>query len=130
MPSKTSLAPRWKSVLCFVPGGFRKRLHSIGVRLSETKPEIRIATLMVTANSWNSRPTMPPMNSTGMNTAASESVMERIVKPISRRALERRLHARLAHFHVADDVLQHHDGVVHHEAHRERQRHQRRLSRV
>ena len=66
------------------PGGFRKRLHSIGVRLRETKPEIRIATMMVTANSWNSRPMMPPMNSTGMNTAASESVIERIVKPISR----------------------------------------------
>ena len=97
----------------------------MGVRLSETKPEIRIATLMVTANSWNSRPMMPPMNSTGMNTAASESVIERIVKPISRAPSKRRLHARLAHLHVADDVLQHHDGVVHHEAHRERQRHQR-----
>ena len=39
---------------------------------------------MVTANSWNSRPTIPPMNSTGMNTAASERVMERIVNPTSR----------------------------------------------
>ena len=38
---------------------------------------------MVTANSWNSRPTMPPMNSTGMNTAASEKVIETMVKPIS-----------------------------------------------
>ena len=56
----------------------------MGVRLSETKPEIRIATLMVTANSWNRRPMMPLMNSTGMNTAASDSVMERMVKPISR----------------------------------------------
>ncbi len=27
---------------------------------------------------------MPPMNSTGMNTAASDSVMETMVKPISR----------------------------------------------
>ena len=26
---------------------------------------------------------MPPMNSTGMNTAARETVMERMVKPIS-----------------------------------------------
>jgi hypothetical protein len=54
------------------------------VSVSETKPEIRIATPMVTANSWTSRPTMPPMNSTGMNTAASESVIEIMVKPISR----------------------------------------------
>ena len=61
----------------------RKRLPSIGVRLRETKPEIRIAMVMVTENSCSSRPTMPPMNSTGMNTATSEMVMEIIVKPIS-----------------------------------------------
>ena len=46
-------------------------------------PEIRIAMLIVTANSWNSRPTMPPMNITGMNTAISDSVIEKMVKPIS-----------------------------------------------
>jgi hypothetical protein len=39
---------------------------------------------MVMANSWSSRPTTPPMNSTGMNTAASDSVIETMVKPISR----------------------------------------------
>ena len=39
---------------------------------------------MVTANSWNSRPMMPPMNSTGMNTAVSDSVIDTMVKPISR----------------------------------------------
>ncbi len=43
-----------------------------------------MAAPMVTANSWNSRPTIPPMNNTGMNTAASDSVMERMVKPTSR----------------------------------------------
>jgi hypothetical protein len=40
--------------------------------------------LMVTANSRNTRPTTPLMNSTGMNTATSERVIEIIVKPISR----------------------------------------------
>ena len=90
----------------------------MGVRLIETKPEIRIATMMVTANSWNRRPMIPLMNSTGMNTAASESVIERTVKPISLAPFDGGLHARLAHFHVAYDVLQHHDGVVHHESHR------------
>ncbi len=64
-------------------GGFRKRLQSIGVRLIDTKPDTRIATLIVTANSCSSRPTMPPMNSTGMNTAASEIVIEMMVKEIS-----------------------------------------------
>ena len=58
----------------------------MGVRLSETKPEIRMATTMVTENSCSSRPTMPLMNSTGMNTATSEKVMEMMVKPISREA--------------------------------------------
>ncbi len=42
-----------------------------------------MATPIVTANSCNNRPTMPPMNSSGIKTAARESVIERIVKPIS-----------------------------------------------
>ena len=61
----------------------RNRLHSIGVSVSETNPETRIATLIVTANSLNNRPSRPPMNSTGMNTATSDNVIDRIVKPIS-----------------------------------------------
>ena len=40
--------------------------------------------MMTTENSCSSRPIIPPMNSTGMNTAASESVIDTIVKPISR----------------------------------------------
>jgi hypothetical protein len=55
-----------------------------GVSVSETKPEIRIDTAIVTANSLSSRPTSPPMKSTGMKTATSEAVIDRIVKPISR----------------------------------------------
>ena len=42
-------------------------------------------------------------------------------------ALDGRLEHRLALLDVADDVLQHHDGVVHHEAHREGERHQRQV---
>src|SRR4029077_14153063 len=63
---------------------FRKRLQSIGVSVTDTTPEIRIAAQIVTANSRNKRPSTPPMNRTGMNTAASESVIETIVNPISR----------------------------------------------
>ena len=37
----------------------------------------------VTANSRNSRPMMPPISSSGMNTATSEMLIERIVKAIS-----------------------------------------------
>ena len=40
--------------------------------------------MIVTANSWRSRPTIPPMNRTGMKTAASDRVIDRMVKPISR----------------------------------------------
>ena len=43
-------------------------------------PEIRTATLMVTANSLNSRPSIPLMNRTGMNTAVRDKVMETIAE--------------------------------------------------
>jgi hypothetical protein len=42
---------------------------------------------MTIANSWNTRPTTPPMKNTGMNTATSEIVIDRIVKVISREPL-------------------------------------------
>ena len=63
------------------------------------------------------------MNSTGMNTAASDRVMETMVKPISREPFSDACQRRFAHFHVADDVLEHDDGVVDHEADGENQRH-------
>ena len=59
------------------------RLHIIGVSVSETNPEMSTAAMMVTANSCSSRPRMPPMKSTGRNTAASDRVMEMMVKTIS-----------------------------------------------
>ncbi len=59
----------------------------MGVRVIETIPEIRMAVQMVTANSRNKRPRMPAMKRIGMNTAASDRVMETIVKPISREPL-------------------------------------------
>ena len=67
------------------------------------------------------------MNSTGMNTATSDSVIERIVKPISREPSSAACIGGFAHLHVADDVLEHDDGVVDHEADRQRQRHQRQV---
>ncbi len=87
--------------------------------------EAAMAIVTTTANSLNMRPTTPPMSSTGMNTATSESVIERMVKPISPDALERRLERRHALLDVADDVLEHDDGVVDDEADRQRQAEQR-----
>src|SRR5437016_765631 len=50
----------------------------MGVRVIDTTPEIRIAVQMVTANSRKILPRIPLMNRMGMNTAASEMVIERI----------------------------------------------------
>ena len=61
----------------------RKREASIGVIVSETTPEIRIETAIVTENSRKSRPMIPPMNSSGRNTAESESVIESTVNATS-----------------------------------------------
>jgi hypothetical protein len=53
------------------------------VAVSDTTIEIKIAVAIVTANSRNRRPTIPPISRSGMNTATSERVIESTVKPIS-----------------------------------------------
>src|SRR6266571_3848427 len=54
-----------------------------------------MATAIVTANSRNTRPTMPPISSTGMNTAISENVIEMMVNPISREPLSAASNGRM-----------------------------------
>ena len=54
----------------------------MGVSVSEMNADNRMVTLNVTANSRNRRPTMSPMNSSGISTAISETVNETMVKPI------------------------------------------------
>ena len=51
-----------------------------GVSVSEMKPDTSTAVVTVMANSRNRRPVMPPMKKTGMKTATSEIVIERMVK--------------------------------------------------
>ena len=60
------------------------REHSIGVSVSDTNIDARMATVTTTANSLKMRPITPPIKSTGMNTATSEIEIEMMVKPISR----------------------------------------------
>ena len=60
-----------------------------------------------------------------MSTAISETVSETMVKPICSAPSQGRLHRRMAFFQVAGDVLDHHDGIVHHEAGGDGQCHQR-----
>ena len=67
----------------------------MGVSVSETKPDKTMATAIATANSRNTRPTMPPISSTGMNTAIRENVIETIVKPISRAPLSAASNGRI-----------------------------------
>ena len=56
--------------------------HIMGVSVSEMTAESRMVTLSVTANSRNSRPTMSPMNSSGISTAINDTVSETMVNPI------------------------------------------------
>ena len=64
--------------------GLSSQAHIMGVVVSEISSEISTAADSVTANSRNSRPVCPPMNSRGMNTATSDRLMESTVKPTSR----------------------------------------------
>ena len=101
------LRPRWRSSLA----------HIIGVSVSDTTAETRIVTLSVIANSRNRRPTMSPMNSSGISTAIRETVR--------RKNREADLFGTLADaacrgdspcFDVAGDVFDHDDRIVHHKA--------------
>src|SRR5882762_6841701 len=56
----------------------------MGVKLNETNPDTNMATLIVTANSRNNLPSIPPRNNTGIKTATNETVIDTIVNPISR----------------------------------------------
>src|SRR5471032_3159878 len=64
--------------------GLSSQAHSIGVVVSEITSEIMTAADSVTANSRNSAPSWPPMNSSGMNTAISDRLIDSTVKPTSR----------------------------------------------
>ena len=79
-PRRPCLRPAWS---CSFWPGFSSIAHSIGVVVSEITSEIITAADSVTANSRNSRPTWPPMNSSGMNTATSDRLMDSTVKPTS-----------------------------------------------
>ena len=103
------------------------REHIIGVSVSDTIAETTTAMVSVSANSRNMRPTRPVMNSSGMNTAISDSVSEMTVKPISRAPSSAASHRLLALLDMAHDVLDHDDGVVDDEAGADGQRHQRQV---
>jgi hypothetical protein len=64
-PFEPALGPAREPVGCSSAPGRSNRPHIIGVRVSDTTAETTTATDSVTANSLNSRPTTPVMNSSG-----------------------------------------------------------------
>ena len=79
-----------------ISAAFAEQLpHIRGVNVSETMPLAKMEMMMVTENSWKIRPINPFISTSGRNTAASEIVIDRIVKLISRApfnvAVQRRL---------------------------------------
>ena len=99
----------------------------MGVVVSDTTSDTAMAMLKTTANSRNSRPTIPPISRMGMNTATSEVLMESTVKPISLEPLKAARTGCLAGLDVARDVLDDDNRVVHHEPGGDGQRHQRQV---
>ena len=81
----------------------------------------------MTAKSRTQRPTMPPIKRMGRNTATSERLMESTVKPTSFAPSNAASTGAHSLFEIARDVFNDHDGIVHHEASRNRQRHQRKI---
>ncbi len=81
----------------------------------------------VIANSRNSRPTIPPISSSGINTAISEMLMDRTVKPISFAPCRVAAKGSMPVFEMPRDVFHDYDGVIHHEARGDGQGHQRQI---
>ena len=97
----------------------------MGVVVSETTRETMIAAESVTANSRNSRPSIPPMRRMGMNTATRETLMERTVKPISRAPMQGGLVGGNALFQVTGDVFKNDDGIIDDKPRRDCEGHER-----
>ncbi len=77
---------------------FSRWAHIVGVVVSETIMDTRMAVDSVTANSRKSRPMMPPIIKIGMKTAISDMLMEKTVKPISRAPTSAALKAAACRF--------------------------------
>ena len=56
----------------------------MGVVVKDTNIDTKMAAVITTANSRNNRPSTPPMNKMGMNTATKEMLMATTVNPMSR----------------------------------------------
>ena len=62
----------------------KRREHNIGVSVKDTNRDTAMAKAAVSPKDDMNRPTMPPMNPTGTNTASNDSVVAITARPISR----------------------------------------------
>jgi hypothetical protein len=106
--------------------GVNKRADIIGVSVSDTTKETTIDTATGTADSRNSRSTIPPIRKSEMNTAISDMDIETMVKPILSAPLIA-ASIGVAVLDKARDVLDHHDRIIDEEADGDGQRHQREI---
>ncbi len=81
--------------------------------------------MIVIENSRKIRPSKPGRNTSGMNTAASDRVIDKMVNEISPALLIVAWRMVSPGLGAAHDVFQEHHGVVHEEPDGQRQRHQR-----
>ena len=97
----------------------RNRAAMTGVSVSATNADTAIVIVTVMANSRKMRPTMPPISSSGMNTATSDKADRQDREADLAGALDCGLDRTESVLDVALDVLQHDDGVVDDEADRD-----------
>ena len=83
-----------------------------------------MAMLNVTANSRNSRPTMPPISRMGMKTEINEVLIDSTVGPISLEPFRAACKRRIPGLQIPRDIFDHNNGVVDDEPRHDRQRHQ------
>ena len=69
---------------CMASTSWFIRMEPISAAKAEAERPASSTAVITTANSRNSRPTMPPISSSGMNTATSDTLMVSTVKPTSR----------------------------------------------
>ena len=98
-----------------------------GLRVSETKQEIKVEAAIVTANWRKNCPVMPDRKADGTNTAHSVSAIEISAPPTSSMVTCAASAGRHAALEIALDILHHDDGVVDDDADREHEAEQRQI---
>ena len=99
--------------------GLTQRLSELSLRVEQLEHENAELKAEVAALGKNGDSVTPAQ----LNGAVADLNAAIKASVASARTFESGLHAGLAHFHVTDNILQHYDGVVDHETHRQRERH-------